>query len=347
VSVPAPGALRRVLVIGAGGWGTALALLAQRKGLETTLWCRDPAQAAEIARTRENKRYLPGIALPAELRVLADPLEAARSAELAISAVPTQYLRATMTSFQEVLPGSLPIVSATKGIEIESFRTPARILRDVLGERPICVLTGPTHAEEVSRGLPASVVAASRDAAFARLVQAQLSGDSFRIYTHHDPDGAELAGALKNVIAIAAGICEGLELGDNARSALIARGMVEMARFGAMQGAEPQTFFGLAGLGDLITTCCSRHSRNRAVGQRIGRGETLAQVLAGMQMVAEGVWTTQALFGPESESRAAGMPIAQQVYSVLFESQDPGRAVRALMQREPTGEMDGLFRERR
>jgi glycerol-3-phosphate dehydrogenase (NAD(P)+) len=213
----------------------------------------------------------------------------------------------------------------------------------VLGERPLCVLSGPSHAEEVARGLPATVVAASTDAELARFVQASLNSDSFRVYTGDDPIGAELGGALKNVIAIAAGISDGLELGDNAKAALLTRGMVEMARYGKRAGARSTTFFGLTGIGDLVTTCCSRHSRNRSVGERIGRGETLQEVLRAMTMVAEGVWTAKALFGPEAELSGVDLPIATEVHAVLFEGKDPREAVLDLMRREPVSETESLL----
>lgn len=337
--------IERAVVIGDGGWGTTLALTLVRNGIDTTLWSAFPEQAREMEQTHENRRYLPGVGLPPELRITADPSTACEGAELAVSVVPTQFLRGIAERFEECLKGNLPVASATKGLEIETFLTPSQILTEVMGDRPVCVICGPSHAEEVARGLPASVVAASRDAELARLVQSALSCDTLRVYTHGDPQGAEMAAALKNVIAIAAGISDGLELGDNAKAALLTRGVVEMARFGKAHGAQPETFFGLAGIGDLVTTCCSRHSRNRSVGERIGRGESLEQILGSMQTVAEGVWTTQALFGPESEARGISMPIAEEVHDVLFEGKDPRQAVTDLMRREPTGEMEGLIPE--
>jgi glycerol-3-phosphate dehydrogenase (NAD(P)+) len=336
------GAFRRVVVIGDGGWGTALARHLFQQGVQVSLWSAFPEHVEELRRQRENRRYLPGVELPEGLAITADPFEAARGAELALSVVPTQFLRRTAESFEDALAGAVPVVSATKGIEIETFRTPSEILQEVLGRRPIAVLSGPSHAEEVALGLPASVVVASADEGLARSAQATISSETFRIYTHRDPKGAELGGALKNVIALAAGISDGLGLGDNAKAALLTRGIVEMARFGQAHGARTETFFGLAGLGDLATTCYSRHSRNRHVGEEIGRGKTLEKVLSEMQMVAEGVWTTRALFGPESEARGIPMPIAEQVHAVLFEGLDPRQAVSALMGREPAGEMDGL-----
>jgi glycerol-3-phosphate dehydrogenase (NAD(P)+) len=333
---------KQALVIGDGSWGTALAKLLCGNGVATMLWSHSPKHAEELRRKRENTRFLPGVALPEELRYSADPHSAAEGAELVITAVPTQYLRSVAMRFEDALPGTMAIVSATKGLEVETLATPSQILLEALGPRPICVLTGPSHAEEVSRGLPASVIAASSDAELAKQVQQALSCETFRVYTSDDTIGAELAGALKNVIAIAAGISDGLGLGDNAKAALLTRGMAELARYGRAHGAKPATFFGLAGFGDLVTTCCSRHSRNRAVGEAIARGRKLPQILDEMDMVAEGVWTTKALFGPESELGSLAMPIAEQVHAVLFEDKDPREAVLDLMRRELREEMHGL-----
>ena len=342
-----PEQIESALVIGDGGWGTTLALLLARNGIRTRLWSAFPEQTAELAASRENKRFLPGVELPDNMEFTADPYSAAEGVGLVCSVVPTQYLRGVIERFEDAISGSVPLVSATKGIEIESFKTPSQILGEVLGERPICVLTGPSHAEEVALGKPASVVAACNDSDVAGKVQEAFASDTFRVYTQHDPVGAELAGALKNVIALAAGISDGLELGDNAKAALLSRGMMEMARFGAARGADPQTFFGLAGFGDLVTTCCSQHSRNRAVGEALGRGKTLRQILDEMEMVAEGVWTTKALFGPESEPEEIDMPIAEQVHAVLFQDKDAREAVLDLMRREPVDEMDDTLKRNR
>ncbi|MFT5289506.1 MAG: glycerol-3-phosphate dehydrogenase (NAD(P)+) [Planctomycetota bacterium] len=334
--------IKKAVVLGNGGWGTSLALIMHANGIDTRLWCAFPEEADKLRSTRRNERYLPGIELPEGLTITADPFAAAADVDLALSVVPTQFLRSVSERFEDALAGHVPLASATKGIEIETFKRPDQILRDVFGRRPFCVVTGPTHAEEVARGMPASAVAASYDAQLAMAVQKALSCDSLRVYTNGDPIGAQLGGALKNVIAIAAGISDGLELGDNAKAALLTRGIVEMARFGKMHGAETETFFGLAGIGDLATTCYSKHSRNRSVGERIGRGATLEEILKEMKMVAEGVWTTKALFGPESDARRVQMPIAQQVHAVLFEGQDPRKAVTELMRRDLSGEMEGL-----
>jgi|SoiMethySBSTD1v2_1073268.scaffolds.fasta_scaffold152865_4 glycerol-3-phosphate dehydrogenase (NAD(P)+) len=338
-------ALKHALVIGDGSWGTTLALFLARNGIPCTLWSAFPEHAAEMQQKRENTRFLAGYHLPSGITITADPHRAADGADLVISVVPTQYLRAVAQRFEDALSGTVPLVSATKGLEIETFKTPSQILLEVLGERPVCVLTGPSHAEEVVALKPAAVLAASHDRALAQRVQGALSSASFRVYTHDDPYGAELAGALKNVIAIAAGICDGLDLGDNAKAALLTRGMVEIARFGAARGASRKTFFGLAGMGDLVTTCFSRHSRNRAVGEAIGRGEKLEVILSGMRMVAEGVWTAKALFGPEADLGDIQMPIAEQVHAVLFDGKNPREAVNDLMNRTPTAEMDSLMGE--
>ncbi|MBL8858081.1 MAG: NAD(P)-dependent glycerol-3-phosphate dehydrogenase [Planctomycetes bacterium] len=334
--------IKRALVIGDGGWGTALALNLAKGGVAVTLWSAFPEQARELTATRENKRFLPGVPIPEDITITSDHETAGHGADLVVSVVPTQYLRGVANRFEDALPGDVPLVTATKGIEIETFKTPSQILEEVLGPRPMCVLTGPSHAEEVALGKPCSVVAASLDEAFARRVQAVFRSNTFRLYTHGDPVGAELAAALKNVIAIAAGISDGLDLGDNAKAALLTRGIVEIARFGRSRGSQSETFFGLAGIGDLVTTCCSRHSRNRAVGEAIGRGQTLAQVLAATKTVAEGVWTAKALFGPEADLGDVSMPICEQVHAVLFDGKDPQEAVFDLMNRAPVDEMHGL-----
>ncbi len=334
--------VRRAVVIGDGGWGTTLALLLARRGVDTTLWSHQRAHSDELAAKRVNQRFLPGVTLPENLRFSSDPYQACADVQLAVSVVPTQFLRGVAARFEDALHGNVPIVSATKGLEIETLHRPTQILAEVLGQRPLCVLSGPSHAEEVARLKPASVVAASQDSDLAQLVQDTFNSDSFRVYSSADPIGVELGGALKNVIAIAAGISDGLELGDNAKAALVTRGMVELARIGTSRGAKLETFFGLAGIGDLVTTCCSQHSRNRSVGERIGRGESLESILTHMKMVAEGVWTTKALFGPESELSGVSMPIAAEVHAVLFERKDPRDAVADLMRRDPVPEMKGL-----
>jgi glycerol-3-phosphate dehydrogenase (NAD(P)+) len=323
--------------VGDGGWGTALALVLHGKGVGVRLWSREPEYAAEMARTARNPRYLPGTVLPRGLLVTGDAAEAFEDASLVISAVPTQHLRGTWTALAPALPRGVPLCSVTKGIENRTLERPTQILAGVTGRRRLAVLSGPSHAEEVARGLPAAVVAASRSAELAADVQALFSTGRFRVYRLSDVVGVEIAGAAKNVVALAAGIVDGLGFGDNAKAALITRGAVEMGRLGAALGARKATFHGLAGMGDLIVTCASRHGRNRAVGERIGRGETLEEILEGMDMVAEGVATTRSLV-PLARRLGVEMPIATEVDRVLFGGKEPLAAVSDLMLRKPKRE---------
>ncbi len=329
----------RVLVIGDGGWGTALALAAHRAGNEVAVWSVDAAYAAEVARTRLNRKFLPGVPVPAAIHWTADAADAARGAALVLSVVPTQHVRATLAPWAARLR-SVPVFSASKGLERGTLARPSAILEEVLGDGArLGALSGPSHAEETARGMATTVVAASADPALATAMAARLSSDSLRIYTSQDVAGVELGGALKNIIAVGAGIADGLGLGDNAKAALIARGLMEMARYGAAHGARRETFFGLSGSGDLMVTCYSRHSRNRGLGERIGRGETLAQILASTEKVAEGVWTCQAIH--EAAGRAGvEMPITEAVHAVLFGGRAPLEAVRALMQRPQRSEAE-------
>jgi glycerol-3-phosphate dehydrogenase (NAD(P)+) len=328
-------------VIGDGAWGTALALLlAVRPDHQVSLWSARSENARILKERRENVRLLPGVPIPEAVRLisgLAELGEAAAGADLAIAAIPTVYLRATLKPVAHVFRADLPIVSLAKGLENATFLRPTQILQELLGSRRVAVLSGPSHAEEVSRGLPATVVAASTDLELARWVQQRFGTERFRVYTNKDVIGVELGGALKNIMGIAAGISDGLQLGDNAKAALLTRSLVEMARFGVALGADQATFFGLAGLGDLITTCVSRHGRNHHVGTRLGRGEKLNDILAGMSMVVEGVYTTRSV-RDKAAQLGLEMPITAEVYRVLYEDKDPLAAVSDLMLREPKGE---------
>lgn len=328
-----------VAVLGNGGWGTALALLALRNGYDVRVWGIDADYVASTRTTRTNPRYLPGVDLPQRLVLTSDPAEAAAGATLLVSAIPTQFLRATAGSLARHLPAGVPVVSVTKGLENRTLERPSQILAETLGPRPTAALSGPSHAEEVARGLPASVVVASPDAALCVRVQRVFSGESFRVYASDDLLGVELAAAMKNVIAIAAGACDGLELGDNAKSALVTRGNAEITRLGRALGARAETFAGLAGIGDLMTTCFSRHGRNRAVGERLGRGERIADILGSMVQVAEGVRTAESVVDL-ARARGVEMPISEQVRRMLFEGQQPRAALAALMGRPLKSEHD-------
>ncbi len=328
-----------VCVIGNGGWGTALALVAAANGHDVRVWGIDAAYVAETARTRANPRYLPGVALPTSLLLTSDVDAAARGATLLVSAVPTQYLRATTSRLAPHLPPRTPVVSVSKGVENATLRRPSQVLAETIGPRPVAVLSGPSHAEEVARGAPTSVVVASEDAALATFVQRVFGNDRLRIYATDDVLGVELAAATKNVVAIAAGVCDGLGLGDNAKAALITRGNAEITRLGRALGARPETFAGLAGIGDLITTCTSRHGRNRAVGERLGRGETIDAILGSMMQVAEGVRTAESVV-QLAKTAGVEMPISEQVHRMLFGGQRPEAALRELMTRTPRSERD-------
>ena len=318
--------------------GTACAiLLAENPEQQVVLWARNADHAADMASSRQNQRLLPGISIPASIEITSDIAAAVSDSELLVMAVPTAFLRDCLSAISPALTDDRPVVSVIKGIENETFLRPSEIIGEVLGSRAVVSLSGPSHAEEITRRLPATVVAASGDLALARRVQQTFSTDRFRVYTNVDIIGVELAAALKNVIAIAAGICDGLGYGDNAKSALMTRGLVEMTRFGTSLGAESQTFTGLAGMGDLITTCASPYSRNRKVGERLGAGETLEQILEGMDAVAEGVWTTRSVH-ELAEQRGIEMPITAEVFRVLFEGKQAVEATDSLMMRPPRDE---------
>lgn len=319
-------------VLGSGGWGTAVAvLLAQKPEHQVRLWSAHAESAARLRHDGENRRLLPGVPIPAEVRVTGDEAEAVDGADCWVVAVPTAYLRPTVARFTPHRREDVPVVSLTKGIEVSTFRRPSEIVAELLGTEKLAVLSGPSHAEEVAAGLPTSVVIAAADMSLAVWAQQRFGTDRFRVYTNTDAAGVELAGALKNVVGIAAGICDGLGFGDNAKAALLTRGLVEMTRFGVAHGAEPATFAGLAGVGDLITTCFSPHGRNRRVGHRLGKGEPLADVLAGPQ-VAEGVYTSRSVF-ERSRRMDLDTPIMTAVYQVLHEGKAPLAAVQELMTR--------------
>jgi glycerol-3-phosphate dehydrogenase (NAD(P)+) len=325
-------------ILGDGAWGTAIALLlAHNPEHRVTLWSAREANGRLLQERRENVRLLPGVPIPPAIHLTTDIGQAVARADLWVMAIPTVYLRTTLTRIAAAVSTGPPVLSLAKGLENDTFLRPTEIVTHLLGIEKTAVLSGPSHAEEVSRGLPASVVAASHDVALAQWIQQCFSTERFRVYTNPDPIGVELAGALKNVIGIAAGINDGLGLGDNAKAALLTRGLVEMTRFGVALGAQAQTFTGLAGLGDLITTCISPHGRNHRVGQRLARGERWVDIQASMSMVAEGAFTARSVY-ERAVQMGIDMPITTEVYRVLYENKEPRRAVSDLMRREPKGE---------
>jgi glycerol-3-phosphate dehydrogenase (NAD(P)+) len=331
-----------IIVLGDGGWGTALAILLAKNGHDVTIWSNFPEYAKRMQAKRENTKFLPGAKIPDSIKITHNL--SLITHDLIVMAIPTQYARTTLRKIKSEIrnpKSEIPVISVAKGLEIETMKRPSEIIKEVLGTDKIGVLSGPSHAEEVARGLPASVIIASKDKKLAQFAQSLFMNSYFRPYTHTDMIGVELGGALKNIIAIAAGICEGLKLGDNAKSALLTRGLVEIARMGKALGANPVTFFGLAGIGDLITTCTSPFGRNRMVGIRLGKGETLTQILKSMEMVAEGIWTTKATV-KLSKRLGIEMPITNEVHKILFNDKNPRLAVADLMQRPAKSETEDL-----
>ena len=327
------------LVIGDGAWGTALALLLHRHGARVRAWGPFPDYLDEIRRTRENAKYLPGFALPPDLEWIDDPRAASAGAEIVVLASPSPYFADVVDRFAPHLPAAARVVSVTKGLDRVTHRRMSAIASERLGGRPVAALSGPSFAEEVAHGAPTAVVVAGPDSAAIAALQAVFSGPTFRVYTSDDPIGVELGGALKNVIALAAGAVDGLGLGHNAKAALITRGLAEMTRLGTALGAHPATFAGLSGIGDLVLTCTGGLSRNRRVGERLGRGEALDDILRGMVHVAEGVVNCESACALAAEAGVT-LPIAETVRAVLRGERAPGDAVRQLMRRDPRGERD-------
>ncbi|HZN56502.1 MAG TPA: NAD(P)H-dependent glycerol-3-phosphate dehydrogenase [Planctomycetota bacterium] len=328
-----------VLILGAGAWGTALAIILHRNGHAVEVWGHDPEYTLRIQTTRENSKFLPGVALPAAIRFEAAPERLSPQADIVVSVVPTQFLRAATAEVAAAVPPGAPVVSGSKGFERGTYLLPSQILRERFPQSSVAVLSGPSHAEEVSRGLPAALVVAGGEAEVPAQFQRALSGPRLRVYTSADPLGVEVGGAAKNVIALAAGISDGLGFGDNARAALLTRGLHEITRLGVALGGRAETFAGLTGMGDLVATATSEHSRNRAVGIRLARGETLAGILGSVEKVAEGVETARSIH-ELSRKLNVELPIAREVSAVLFENKPPRRAVEDLMERESKGEQD-------
>lgn len=321
-----------VAVIGAGSWGTALALLLARKGVAVTLWAHRQEHVAQLCSCRENTTYLPGFSFPDNITVTADLAQAVSGAGTVLMVVPSHGYRAVFARLKHFLTPDMVIVSATKGIEVDSLLTMTQVMRDELPTGSYAVLSGPSFAREVAEEKPTAVTAAATDMATATHVQQVFFTERFRVYTSTDVIGVELGGPLKNIVAIAAGICDGLGYGTNARAALITRGLAEITRLAVKVGASPHTMAGLAGLGDLILTCTGDLSRNRSVGLKLGQGMTISAIQEDMQMVAEGVKTTLSAW---HLARRAGveMPILEQVYKVLYEGKSCHDATRDLLER--------------
>ncbi|QQS54641.1 MAG: NAD(P)-dependent glycerol-3-phosphate dehydrogenase [Candidatus Competibacteraceae bacterium] len=328
----------RVAVLGAGSWGTALALLLARNGHDVRLWGHDPREIAPLCRERENRRYLPGVPFPSRLNASTDLIEALANVELALVAVPSHAYGATLVRLRPLLPTTAGFAWATKGLEHGSGRFLHEVTLEMLGrDRSAAVISGPSFAVEVARGLPTAVTVAAWDVAHARRVAAVLHGSNLRAYTSSDVIGVELGGAVKNVLAIAAGIADGLGFGANARAALITRGLAELVRLGVAVGGQRETFMGLAGIGDLVLTCTDDQSRNRRFGLAIGRGDSAEMASAAIGQVVEGAATVREILRL-ARRHGVELPITEQVDAVLYHGQSPRRAVENLLARDPKPE---------
>jgi glycerol-3-phosphate dehydrogenase (NAD(P)+) len=332
---------KRIAIIGTGSWGTTLAVLLAQKGLLVTLWARTAEQAARLQAERENRDFVPGLKFPDGLVVTSALDRALDRCALALIVVPAQTLRENVRRVREFLPRDAIVLSCSKGLEIGTTRCMSQVIEEELPTNAdkIIVMSGPHLHREIANGLPAAGVVASRNSDAARLVQDLLNMPRFRLYTHDDVIGVELGGALKNIIAIAAGAVDGFGLGDNAKATVLTRGLAEITRLAVAQGANPLTLAGLAGMGDLLATCASPHSRNHQVGMRLARGESVETIRASMKMVAEGVPTAKAA-RQMAQHLGIELPINNQVYAVAFENKDPRQAVMDLMTRAARSELD-------
>jgi len=328
---------KNIAVVGAGGWGTALAMVLSTNFESVTLWTRNEDQAFEINNNRTNSKYLSVAEIPNNIMATTNP-EDLKNIDVVVNAVPTQYIREYYNKYNLEIKNKY-IINSSKGVENNSNQTISGIFEEVYGidSNHFAVLTGPSHAEEVSLQVPTTVVVASKSDRLATFVQQIFLTDYFRVYTSSDVIGCEIGGSLKNVIAIAAGIIDGMGLGDNTKAALLTRGLAEIARLGEAMGAEHQTFSGLSGLGDLFVTCDSKHSRNRRFGERIGKGEKAEDILSDFKMIAEGVFTSKSAY-ELSKKYNIEMPITRKVYKTLFQNKDPKIAIQDLMKRDAKNE---------
>jgi glycerol-3-phosphate dehydrogenase (NAD(P)+) len=329
--------IQQTAIVGAGGWGTALAILWAKRGNDVILWGNDARRAAKLRETRENADYLAGVKIPDSVQVTSEIGDCA-GADLIVFVTPSTAVRSVAARLEDTLSNSKPIfLSGTKGIEHGTGLRMSEILQGIFPENTIAVLSGPNLAAEIARDLPTAAVLGCRNPACAEELQSYLGSERFRIYSSDETIGIELGGALKNVFAIAAGISDGFGLGDNSKAALVTRALAELLRLGTAMGGHPKTFYGLSGAGDLIATCFSQHSRNRRVGERIGRGETLMQIAAGTHMIAEGVPTAKSAYECARKLNIE-TPIIDQVYSILHDGKRPDQALQELLGRDQKAE---------
>ncbi|MBN2097172.1 MAG: NAD(P)-dependent glycerol-3-phosphate dehydrogenase [Candidatus Omnitrophica bacterium] len=327
----------KITLIGDGGWGTTLAILLKQQGYRVSLWGPFADYLRILDKKRQNPKFLPGVKIPKEISFSEHLQEAIQDAALIILAIPSHFLRGVLKRIKKESLGGTLILSAVKGIENDTLMRVSELIQDVWGRQSVAVLSGPTISYEVARGIPTTCVVASEDIALAEQIQDIFICERFRVYTSCDLVGVELGGALKNVIALACGISDGLGFGANTKAAILTRGLVEITRLGLKMGARQETFYGLSGLGDLVTTCISTHGRNRWVGEQIGKGKKLPDILSKMEMVAEGLRTAKSAF-MLAQKYNVEMPITRQIYAVLYEDKDPRQAVRDLMLREKKAE---------
>jgi len=331
----------KIAVVGAGSWGTALATVLERKGVSLNLWIREEDLLETIRNTRENELYLPGVKLGDNINPTGDMEQCIHGCEAIVFSVPSHVVGSVVRTIAPFVKPEQRIINVAKGLDPGTLRRLSEVIKEALPQNRVAAMSGPSHAEEVGRGVPTTVVAASPDREMAEYVQDLFMAPAFRVYTNPDIIGVEMGGALKNVVALGAGISDGRGDGDNTKAALMTRGIVEIARLGVKMGAKAATFAGLSGIGDLIVTCTSMHSRNRRAGIQIGQGKTLDEVLAGTRMVVEGVKATQAAY-ELSMLHGVEMPITSEIYKVLFEGADVKKSVENLMMRSKTHESEEI-----
>ncbi len=329
--------MKKIAVIGAGSWGTALAVMLEQSGHSVTMWARNAKAVEEMQKTRENKQYLPGVLLGEQIQITTDPKEAVAEKEIVISAVPSRAVRETMTKFSPFFQQEASIVNVAKGLEQDSLLRLSQVIKQCVPHCQVCVLSGPSHAEEVGKGIPTACVIASEKEETAKMIQKEFMNPNFRLYTNSDVIGVEIGAALKNIMALAAGMSDGIGFGDNTKAALMTRGMAEMTRLGIAMGGKAETFAGLSGIGDLIVTCTSMHSRNRRAGILLGKGKSLSETLQEVKMVVEGVNTVQAACELAKKYDVC-MPLTEQINEVLFYGKDVRQAVLQLMTRDGKAE---------
>jgi glycerol-3-phosphate dehydrogenase (NAD(P)+) len=337
----------RITIVGTGSWGTTVAVMLARDGREVCLWARTAGEAQKLKAARENKAFLPGVILPHQLVITSSLEEALTSCRMLMLVVPAQRMRENVRWIGPNLESDTIILSAAKGLETDTGLRMSEVIAEELGsdcDDRICVLSGPNLSREIAAGLPAGTVIAAREASVAEFAQRAIMTPLFRVYAHDDVIGVELGGALKNIIALGAGAADEFGYGDNAKSVYMTRGLAEITRLGVAAGANPLTFAGLAGVGDLLCTCASRHSRNHYVGEELAKGRSLADIKASMKMVAEGVDTTKAAL-ELAQRYDVEMPITEAIYQVLFEGKDPRMVVKEMMLRDPKREFEGPVEE--